>query len=91
MTRHYIPRKKNNTPLSLKIYPRALARCQILQAACSFEINDPSGNFFSGPRLTTLERELILNGAAKATLIPEFLPWYLSAWVVLGITRGRHC
>lgn len=90
MTRHYIPRKKN-TPLTLKIYPRALARCQVLQAACSFEINDPSSNFFSGPRLTTLEREHILDGAAKAMLIPGLFPWYLSAWVVLGITHGRCC
>lgn len=59
----------------MKIYPRALARCQILQAACSFEINDPSGNFFSGPRLTTLERELILNGAAKKG---KSHPWVLT-------------
>lgn len=90
MTYHYIPRKKN-TPLTLQIYPRALARRQVLQAACSFEINDPSGNFFSEPRLTTLERELILDDAAKAMFIPELLPWYLSAWVALGIARGRCC
>lgn len=46
---------------NLENLPEALARPQLLQAACSFEINNPSGNFFSGPRLTALERELILD------------------------------
>lgn len=54
---HYILRKISNLENLLK----ALARPQLLQAACSFEINNPSGNFFSGPRLTTLKRELILD------------------------------
>lgn len=40
---------------------KALAEPQLLQAARSFEINNPSGNFFSGPRLTARERKLILD------------------------------
>lgn len=46
---------------NLESLPKALARPQLLQGACSFEINNPSGNFFSGPRLTARERELILD------------------------------
>lgn len=57
MALHYILGKISN----LENLPEALARPQFLQAACSFEINNPSGNFFSGPRLTALERKLILD------------------------------
>lgn len=53
----YMLRKISN----LENLPKALARPQLLQGACSFEINNPSGNFFSGPRLTARERELILD------------------------------
>ena len=52
-------KKKHNS--NLENLPEALARPQLLQAACRFKINNPSGNFFSGPRLTALERELILD------------------------------
>lgn len=55
MALHYMLRKISK----LENLPEALARPQLLQAACSFEISNPSGNFFSGPRLTALERELI--------------------------------
>lgn len=60
MALHYILRKKKKTS-NLENLPEALARPQLLQAACRFEINNPSDNFFSGPRLTALERELMLN------------------------------
>ena len=57
MTLHYRLREISNLVNLLE----ALAGPQLLQAACSFEINNPSGNFFPGPRLTALERELILD------------------------------
>ena len=53
--------KKTKKNSNLENLPEALARPQLLQAACRFEINNPSGSFFSGPRLTALERELILD------------------------------
>ena len=53
--------QKKQKKSNLENLPEALARPQLLQAACRFEINNPSGNFFSGPRLTALERELILD------------------------------
>lgn len=65
MALHYILRKKKKTTSNLENLPEALARPQLLQAACRFEINNPSGNFFSGPRLTALERELTLNWASE--------------------------
>lgn len=88
MAFHSVLRKISNLENLLK----ALAEPQLLQAAHSFEINNPSGNFFSGPRLTARERKLILDWTPKRTKNP---PWALplscvSAWSLLRFLSESH-